>query len=180
MPYSTDVALSKPKEPLRDWDVVAENLSDHQYFPRMNRICETWPLTLIPPLQQLFPSSMTIMMWRVYASVSFLEAHQAVQEELQTIFGEDSVLGKQVQQELARESRAQCDKAEELQRSLPAEAVEVGKSRMLSGRLLQLQLEEVMRLRKDGMLNERSAEKISQRIYQSRRDVAGVRRHATA
>jgi NhaP-type Na+/H+ or K+/H+ antiporter len=178
MLYSADVALSNSKEPLRDWEVVADNLSDHQYFPRMNRICETWPLTLIPPLQQLFPSSMTIMMWRVYASVSFLEAHQAVQEELQTIFGADSVLGKQIQQELARESKVQCGMAEELQKSLPSEAVEVGKSRMLSGRLLQLQLEEVLRLRTDGMLNEKSADKISQCIHESRRNVAGVRRHA--
>jgi hypothetical protein len=174
--YSTQVAINNSEGCLRDWAVIEESLSQRQYLPVMNRICETWPLTYVPPLQQLFPSSPTIMTWQTYAAVSFLEAHKAALEELRRRFGADSVLGQQVQQRVAEESRLECAQAEAVVQSLPAHAVEVGKSRMLSGRLLESQLEETHRLSERGILTEQGANEISRIIYLSKRKVAAVQR----
>lgn len=171
--YSTDSCMENSKSALSDWKVVADNTDDRQALPRLNRICESWPLCYITPLQQLLPSANTMMMWKVYASVSFIEAHKAAQKEVASYFG-DSVLGKTIQEQVNKESTVQCDQAEAVLRRLPEDAVKVGKSRMLAGRLLQLQLEQVKQLKEEGMLTEKAASRITHRINEQRRNVAGV------
>jgi len=170
--YSTDEALSNSKQSLNDWDSVFENL-DHNFKP-LQRLCSVWPLRVITALQQWFPSANTVAMWKVYAALSFIEAHHAAQSQVPEHFGKDSVMTLRVQEQVNRESNVQCEKASALLKTIPKELVELGKSRMVAGKLLQLQLEKVNSLQEEGVLHERGATHLAHHIHEVQREVVGA------
>lgn len=65
-------------------------------------------------------------MWKVYAVLSFLAAHRSARGKITEYFLADSVFDKQVQQVVFKESKDQCDKAEELLQQLEPSAVQQG------------------------------------------------------
>mmetsp|Transcript_34381 Transcript_34381/g.106750 ORF Transcript_34381/g.106750 Transcript_34381/m.106750 type:complete len:880 (-) Transcript_34381:66-2705(-) len=169
--YSTDEALSNPKQSLNDWDTVMENI-DHNFRP-LQRLCNVWPLRLVTALQQWFPSAHTVSMWKVYAALSFVEAHQGAQAQVPTFFSRDSVLDLRIQDQVNKESGVQCEKASAMLKSIPAELIELGKSRMMAGKMLQLQLENVTSLHEEGILHERGATQLMHHIHMVQREVVG-------
>mmetsp|Transcript_2828 Transcript_2828/g.6619 ORF Transcript_2828/g.6619 Transcript_2828/m.6619 type:complete len:881 (-) Transcript_2828:125-2767(-) len=169
--YSTDEALSNPKQSLSDWDSVVENI-DHNFRP-LQRLCNQWPLRLIPALQQWFPSTHTVEMWKVYAALSFIEAHKAAETKVPHYFDGESVLSSRVQDQVNRESNVQCDKAKALLKNIPDELIELGKSRMLAGKMLQLQLEKVNDMHEEGILHSQGAGKLSHHIHEVQREIVG-------
>lgn len=170
--YSTDEALSNSKQSLSDWDCVVENI-DHNFRP-LQRLCNAWPFRLFPALQQWFPSTHTVQMWKVYAALSFVEAHRAAQTQVPAYFGNDSVLSPRVQEQVNRESTVQCEKAVALLKTIPEELIGLGKSRMLAGKMLQLQLEKVNTLHEEGILHGHGATQLSHHIHEVQREVVGV------
>jgi len=169
--YSADEALSNPKQSLNDWDSVLENI-DHNFRP-LQKLCSVWPLRLISALQQWFPSAHTVSMWKVYAALSFMEAHRAAQVQVPVFFSEDSILSSRVQEQVNRESSVQCDKATAMLKTIPDELIELGKSRMLAGKILQLQLEKINSLHEEGILHERGATRLLHHIHMVQREVVG-------
>merc|ERR1712113_1358067 len=64
----------------------------------------------------------------------------------------------------------QEEKANQFLNSLPPEAVEHGKSRMLAGKLLHMQIEEVRKWKNDGFLSDKGAAHILHMVQESVRD----------
>jgi len=169
--YSTERALSFSRQSFDDWDTILENID--QNFKPLQKLCNQWPLKNLPALQQWFPSAHTVDMWKVYAALSFMEAHGAAQAQVPSYFDGDSVLGSRVQEQVSRESAVQCEKAAATLRSVPEELVELGKSRMLAGKMLQLQSEKLHALHEDGILHERGFSDLVHHVHVVQREVVG-------
>jgi NhaP-type Na+/H+ or K+/H+ antiporter len=171
MLYSTEVAMESSKTGLCDWDVVSASMEEIAILPGIARICQQWPLSHLNFLRSIFPTGSSIMMWKIYAALFCIEAHKAALADLAEIF-KDSVLGESIQEQVSKESAAECEKAEALLKRLPEDAIKFGKSRMLAGRLLALQRTEVEKLREEGLLTDKAAQHITHRLTEERRKVA--------
>jgi len=170
--YSADCQLDSPDKRLKDWDTIEETLDEHQAKPCLSKICLIWPLSSIHILAELVPSPSTIMMWQVYAALAFIEAHKAARAEVQQQFCTEEIFGLQVKMAVAEESKAQCARAHSALAHLPLDAVEAGKSRMLAGRLLNLQVQKVTELKEMGILSQTGAGHILHRLQDAQRHVA--------
>jgi len=163
--YSTESCLDDSEEPLSDWDVCQGMLEGTFTYPILGAMWHT----LCPRcylLEHLFPSPSSLLLWKVYASLSYIKAHVEVREKLQ----EDVMLNAQVQEKVHQESIAQQNKATQFLDKLPIEAIDHGKARMLAGKLLHMQSEDVRELNRDGYLSDKGASHILHVIHASQRD----------
>mmetsp|Transcript_126359 Transcript_126359/g.252510 ORF Transcript_126359/g.252510 Transcript_126359/m.252510 type:complete len:876 (-) Transcript_126359:73-2700(-) len=167
--YSTDHCLDDSDQPLNDWDILQEMLNETFTYPMLSKVWHT----LLPHcqmLEHLFPSPSSVCLWKVFASLSYIRAHQAVRDIVPHSLPKDSVLDADVQDAVHKESDAQVKKAFEYLQCLPDDAIEHGKSRMLAGRLLQLQVEDVQKLKSDGFLSDKGAARILHSVQETQRD----------
>jgi len=167
--YSTDHCLDEADQPLTDWDILKDMLNDTYTY---GTLAKCWH-TVLPHCQMLehfFPSPSSVTLWKVYASLAYMKAHQAVRREVHKNLPLDSVLDATVQDEVHRESAEQEGKAFNFLNSLPRDAVEHGKSRMLAGRLLHMQIEDVRQLQADGFLSDKGASHILHEVQEAQRE----------
>mmetsp|Transcript_95859 Transcript_95859/g.280191 ORF Transcript_95859/g.280191 Transcript_95859/m.280191 type:complete len:891 (-) Transcript_95859:58-2730(-) len=170
--YSTDAELDDPSLTLRDWETIEETLDGHQVVPCLSNLVSAWPLSKISLLTEMFPAKSLIETWQVYAALSMIEAHKAAQTDVPQNYSVDGVLGYQVQATVQQESQAQIAQAVNLLQHMHRDVVETVKSRMLAGKLLQLQVEKVTQLQESGMLSEKGAGHIMHRIMDAQRNVS--------
>lgn len=96
-------------------------------------------------------------MKKVYCILSFLHAHQKAQKEVPQFF---DARNSQVQDIVAKESKAQTDEARRLLDQIPADMVELGRTEMLARKLLHSQLSEVDKFKERGLLAAADASKL--------------------
>jgi len=167
--YSTDHCLDEADKPLNDWDMVQDMLNSTRQYPVLSKMWHA----LLPHcqiLEHLFPSPSSVALWKVYASLSYIKAHQEVRKHVHENLPGDSVLSNEVQEAVHKESMAQEGKANQFLNMLPPEAVEHGKSRMLAGRLLHMQVEEVQKWKNNGFLSDKGADHILHMVRESQRE----------
>jgi len=171
--YSTDEALTNSKQSLCDWDYVSESLGNPSGLT--TRVCHIWPFRMSATLLQWFPTASIMDMWKVYAALACVEAHQAAETQVAKHFAGESVVTGRVQEQVGRESALQREKALAVLKTVPSETIELAKSKMLAGKLLQLQLKTVGTLEEDGLLEHRGASTIIHHIHTVQREmVAGA------
>jgi len=95
-----------------------------------------------------------------------------VRQQVPANLPKHGVLSASVQDTVHLESIAQERKAERFLNTLPHEAVEHGKTRMLAGKLLHMQIEDVQKLQSDGFLSDKGAAHILHSVHESQRENA--------
>jgi len=178
--YSTDVELDNAKTPLNDWAVVEESLHDVEASPFLSSLFIMWPFSELKFIADAFPCEKTILVWKVFAGLAFIEAHKQARTELPKQLTPTCILGQPIQMQVAEESLVQCRQAQAMLDDLPPEAVEVGRSRMLAGQLLQLQALKVASLQETGLLSEKGGSHLLHRIQDAQRDLANMHSYEQA
>merc|ERR1712187_994942 len=83
----------------------------------------------------------------------------------------DGEVWQEVEETVANESEKECKEANEYLEALPPRAVERGKSRMIAGRLLQLQLKHIEDLEEEGILTANGAHEIQEKLHLAQREL---------
>jgi len=162
---SKDEAFENACSCLDDWAQILPQVDLQPRSEFLAQLAEHPSLSWIPTLTQIFPSAEVIQTWKIYAVLSFQEAHKCARVEVPGYFDKREDLDQQVQELVGKESRQSCEEAGRLLDSVEATAVTFGRSRMLAQRLLRLQLDEVASLEKHGVLNMSESHHLDESIH---------------
>jgi len=174
--FSTSDAQLRRSEKLSDWDFIATKITGSP-CSLLTSLCDTWPLSKLSFLQNFFPSSDTLNMLKVYTVLSYIKAHELVQDEIPAYFGQSQIMDSEVRDTVAGESKGQCVKAQAELATLPTNVVEWCKARMLAGQVLHMHLEKVKELERIGILDHKGADHIVHCVLQNQRDIVDMQMH---
>jgi len=153
---SVQEGMAQAWESLNDWESVSTGLE--------KRSC----LSVMAGSMLFSGEEMDLTMQKVYCVTCFLRAHEKAREELPRFFKGTSLT---VQQLVDKESKAQCQEAEKLLASLPADSVELGRTQMAARKILNHNLQEVEHLKERGMVAASEAAKLSHDVHNALRDL---------
>jgi hypothetical protein len=165
---SKDEALPDASSSLNDWSYILANVDVQPstgVFAFFSKAAKHWSLTWVPALPQSFPCDDVIQTWKIYAVLSYQEAHKCAREEVPGYFDDSEELDRQVKERVAEESRQRCKEAGQLLSGVEPSAVSSGRSRMLAQKLLRFQLEQVVNMQKQGVLKSSEAHHLDDAIH---------------
>lgn len=162
---SKDEALATVGQALNDWEYIRCRVAVRPTFSLLANIAQHPLLSFIPAVSQQFPTAEVIETWKIYAVLSYQEAHKHARGSVPKYFTEGEELDRQVQEIIADESRKACQEAGRLLQGVDDRAVTFGRSRMLAQKLLRHQLEEIETLSHHGILNMSEAHHITDDIH---------------
>jgi NhaP-type Na+/H+ or K+/H+ antiporter len=171
--HSTNEALDNSSVCLNDWDVIARvvNLRSPSAIVKMlGEFAEQRPFCWIPEFASSFKQEFRIM-FKVYAILCFMEAHARARQEVPTFFGKDTALDTTVQEVVARESEQETQKAAELLAQLPRGAVQMGKSELLSRKLLNDEMGSIGNMLDKGLLSRSEANHLEHKVTKALRRI---------
>lgn len=164
---STNAALDKCHAGLFDWDVVESRiLADFSLLARVSaRIGNVYPFSKLCKSEAARRDQHVDRI--VYACLSFLDAHHKAQEEVPHFFrgNEEDPQTSRIEQQIHAESQRECQRAHQRLQLLPPDKVTVAKSKMLSRRLLNLQIDEVQFLKNKGVVADMEANQLEHHVY---------------
>jgi hypothetical protein len=171
--HSTNEALDTAGICLNDWQVIARQLDPHRpsgLMSFMGDIVDRRPFSWIAEFKRTFNPEFR-MMRNIYVALCFQEAHAHARMTVPHFFGTGTALDVKVQEQVAYESQVECRRAAELLEQVPAEQVELGKSEMLSRKLLQVQMEEIDSLLAKGLLKQSEADYLEYQVTTAMRKI---------
>jgi len=172
--HSVEHAVANYQNEICDWEVLQTRIMEATAKPCMNAVISVWPLSKVPEFRHWFPSQDAVDSWKGQSCLLFMEGHETAKKHMAAQFQGSIVFVKDIQEQIFQESDAEVSKARERIQELPAELVQKSKSRMLSGKLIQEQLEKVQEFRKLGFLDAKGANQIIHRINVAQGRVATI------
>lgn len=169
---STDQALDNTWECLSDWDIVSKMTSPTMLDKILGKLAGFWPFSAIPFFSKALPEHQ--MQLKIYAALSYIEAHTFAQTEIPPNIGTHDSLDMRVQKHVIQESNAQKQKAAEVIDSMPLWLVERCKSEMLARSLLRQHMTEVEHMHEGGFLTKAEAAFISKPCVKALSDISGL------
>lgn len=162
---STNEARDSANLCLNDWPVVEKIFGDKGPGNLIQRLLRSLRL---PFLRNGAPDNDHICQ----SMLSFLQAHARAQEQVPLYFGKGDSLVAHIQQQVNGESEQQCQLARQRLAELPPEAIVHAKSRMLAQRILDMQKDEVEMWKQKGVLTEREATLLGDRVNDALRQLS--------
>lgn len=173
--HSANEALDNAASSLNDWQVISTKWQVNADEPGavmnfLGNLVEQPPFCWWPELVRTFSPEFRKMR-KIYVALCFQEAHAHARLELPNFFGTDTSLDASVQEQVAYESQQECLRAAEFLQLMPEEQVELGKSEMLSRKLLQVQMEEIVDLLSKGLLKQSEADFLENQVTTAMRKI---------
>lgn len=164
---STNAALDKCHLGLFDWDVVESRVlaEGGRIASILARIGNVWPFSKFCLSQADRRDQYENRI--IVACLSFLDAHHKAQEEVPHFFRghEEDPQAVRIEQHIHAESMRECQSAHQRLHLMPQEKVTIAKSKMLSRRLLNLQIDEVQFLKNKGVVADIEAGQLEHHVY---------------
>jgi len=165
---SKDEALEYVDTSLNDWEAIAQAIQTStptRLGLLIAMLAEHRPIRWVPGMHRAFATPEVVAAWKVYAALSFQEAHRCAQVELPQYLGAEECGDNSSLIKVLAESAEQCAEAAEMVATLPAESVRLCKSRMLAHRLLRRQVERVRFLERSGLVSAAEAHKLGRESH---------------
>merc|ERR1712194_64974 len=150
--------------------VLADSVGGCKPWPRMSRIIGTPPLTVILPLQELFPNEDRIDEWKVRCALCHVQAHKLARNRIKECFGGDELFMAAMDR-LFAESRAQCDAASVVLNEIEVTRRSMFMSKMFVGKLINHHLHKLHEMEDEGIISTKGAQKITHHLLEKYRSV---------
>jgi NhaP-type Na+/H+ or K+/H+ antiporter len=169
--YSTLDAIEDLDSPLHDFTgVLAQTVGGSKPWPRMSGIVGKWPMSVILPLQEFFPTEDRIDEWKVRCALCHIQAHKVARRRLKETFGGDDFFRAAMGQ-LFEESQAQSDAARAVLSDIEVTRRSMFMSKMFVGKLINHHLHKVHEMEDEGIISTKGAQKIVHHLQGKYRSV---------
>jgi hypothetical protein len=171
--YSTLDAIEDLDSPLHDFSgVLATTVANRVPYPKMSRIVGMPPLSLVFPLQEMFPTEDRVEEDKVRCALCYLQAHKQARQRLEECFGKNAIVRDAMLQVL-EESQKQCKEAQDSINDVEVDRRSILQSKILVGKLIQHHLHKVHNMEDEGIISTKGAQVIIHHLAGEYRSMAG-------
>jgi len=137
---------------LHDWEILENKLVNHQGFLNVfDLLLKVWPLDAgRQSLREA--SSVQADENKAVALLNFMHAQSVAQKRVPQFFGTTDDPDSPEEKQVAKESQEEVEKAENVLATIPAEAVRLTRSKMLTAKLLAAEAEAILHMDELGIL----------------------------
>eukprot|EP00927_Polykrikos_kofoidii_P017109 TRINITY_DN17769_c0_g3_i2.p1 TRINITY_DN17769_c0_g3~~TRINITY_DN17769_c0_g3_i2.p1 ORF type:complete len:1276 (-),score=313.83 TRINITY_DN17769_c0_g3_i2:105-3932(-) len=160
---SCDEAREDLSEPLHDWDIISEKQNVTKE-PTLGERLRSKLVDDFPVKSRLFQDYASSSFWPVLVTtvLCYMASHANARTEISKLFGKNqNDVAKRIYKKVCDESEQQCKKAEAMLSQIPAEEVELGKTKMLARRLLTLEKQRLGLVQEKGLITSNEAETLA-------------------